>query len=83
MSKNMTHIRTLYEQRKAEGKVGNMIELGRLLWPDLEQSSQLVLTHNLFSGKTKRFDFQWIPIICSWLDCTPNEFFNNYQDEKQ
>ena len=64
-----------YNELKRQGIRKDMIELGRQLWPDSSAESQQVNTHKLFSGKTKRFDFEWIPIICAFLETTPDELF--------
>ena len=78
----MLQLRKLYLQRKKEGKVNAMTELGEMLWPDSTRESMVQNVQKLFAGKTKRIEFEWIPIICKWLDVTPNELFENYQEEK-
>ena len=81
--KNMTNLRTLYLQRKQEGVVQSMAELGERLWPDSPRESMLQNVHKLFSGKTKRIDLDWIPIICDWLKVDANTLFINYQEDEQ
>jgi hypothetical protein len=77
----MIKLNEIYELRKAEGVVKDKTELGLKLWPDSSRESMLINTAKLFNGRTKRIEFDWVGIICEWLQCEPNDLFENYQDK--
>jgi hypothetical protein len=50
-------------------------DLAKLLWPDSSGSTQGVNMSKLISGKTKKVNPDWIPIICSFCRVSPSFLF--------
>lgn len=59
----------------SKGKKVKKKELAAKLWPNSNSSAQVVNMANLCNGITKRFDFDWIVIICRELGCTSDFLF--------
>lgn len=62
--------RAQYEGRLIEKK-----ELAEALFPEVAPASRVVTMANICSGKTKRIDPAWVPIICSMCGCSADYLF--------
>ena len=59
----------------SKGKKVKKKELAAKIWPNSNSSAQAVNMANLCNGTTKRFDSDWIIIICRELGCTSDFLF--------
>lgn len=59
----------------SKGKKVKKRELAAKMWPNSNSSAQAVNMANLCNGTTKRFDPDWIVIICRELGCTSDFLF--------
>lgn len=59
----------------SKGKNVKKNELAAKIWPDSNSSARAVNMTNLCNGTTKRFDPDWIVIICRELGCTSDFLF--------
>jgi hypothetical protein len=53
-------------------------QLAQALWPELGYAGRTVNINNLCSGKTKRIDPKWVPIVCSLCGVSADWLFGIY-----
>lgn len=65
---------------KAAGRPVAKKELGALLWPERAEATQMVNMTNLLCGKTRRIAPEWVPVLCSALNCSADFLFGLSND---
>lgn len=67
------------EEAIARAKTGGNKEikqaLASALWPGLTYAGRTVNINNLCSGRTRRIDPDWVPIICEMCDVSAGFLF--------
>jgi len=72
----MLRIREALKYALLSGKNISRMDLARAIFPDSKRETQEVNITNLLTGKTKRPNPEWIPIICELTGVDANFLFN-------
>lgn len=69
------NLNNLFLEAKKKNKDLSKIGIAQKLWPDAKYGTQQTSINKLFNGDAKSLKPEWVPILCSELNCTPNELF--------
>lgn len=75
----MLRIKEALQMAQSKGKKITRMDIANALWGKSKEETKIVNISNLFRGKTKRFEIEWITKICDLTGVDANFLFKKDQ----